>query len=353
MNMVHRRRRMAAGRMAGLVVLFAVALGSLGCNGAHPGGRLAAFERAGPVRCVVDTKDLAKANLSRGPYRVVIDDLLELHMPIVMREILPERADLIGKAGPVLSRVGKSGAIRLPIVGEIPAAGKTLADIETAVVESYYPKYANQIPSVAVCVKEHSTSKVSVVGAVEEPGIYELRSDEMSLVAVLMKAGGVLSEGASAIRIHRANASEDSPALLLPIRGLNIPFTDVALEAGDTVEVEGLGGRNFTVVGLVREPGVFQYPPDVRYNLAQALAMAGGTNVLRYPQYAKICRQDASGRMLVLPLKIGGDGLVEAADVFLKPGDVVAVEQSLATETRWVLMQLLRVSFGVHGSFSI
>jgi len=348
--MVHQRRRMPKRTTAPLSVLLGVVLALLGCDAA---GRLAEFENAGPVRPVVDTENLVKAKLPRGPYRVVIDDLLELHMPTVMREILPERADPIGKGDPILSRVGKEGAIRLPIVGEIPAAGKTLGDIESAVVEAYYPKYAKQIPSVAARVKEHSTSKVSVVGAVEEPGIYELRSDEMSLVAALMKAGGVVREGASAIRIHRASDSQDSAAILLPVRGLNIPFVDLALEGGDTVEVETLGERNFTVVGLVREPGVYQYPPDVRYSLAEALAMAGGTDVLRHPQYAKICRQDPSGGMLILPFRIGGDGLVAAAGVFLKPGDVVAVEQSFDTEIRWVLLQLLRVSFGIHGSFDI
>jgi len=50
-------------------------------------------------------------------------------------------------------------------------------------------------------VLEYKTAKVSITGAVEKPGIYELRSDQMSLVALLMEAGGIVDEGATLIRI--------------------------------------------------------------------------------------------------------------------------------------------------------
>jgi len=45
---------------------------------------------------------------------------------------------------------------------------------------------------------------------VAEPGLYRLRRDEMSLVAALMKAGGIVEDGASLITIqHAVPSGED------------------------------------------------------------------------------------------------------------------------------------------------
>ena len=312
--------------------------------------QLAALAKAGPVSPVVDLEALTRAKLRTGPYRVVADDLLELHLPVVMHDVVTPRYQ---NAQPLLCRVSKAGTIRLPIVGELKATGMALSEIEASVVSAYHPKYLKHLPSVAARVLEYHTERVSVLGAVNDPGTYELNSDQMSLVSALMKAGGIVQEGAGAIRVRRSGASGDSQPLLLPVKGLNIPFADVALKGGDIIEVKSLEQRNFTVVGLVNEPGVFPYPPGVRYTLAHALAAAGGVDAGGNPQNAKICRQDASGGFLAVPFKIGGGALIGAANIPLKPGDVIAVEQTSRTEGRRILMQMLRVSFGVHASYAL
>ncbi len=51
--------------------------------------------------------------------------------------------------------------------------------------------------------------------------------------------------------------------IVLPVKGLNIPFADVVLRNGDSVIVERFREPLITVVGLVNRPGNFQYPPDV------------------------------------------------------------------------------------------
>lgn len=322
-----------------------------GCAPALPGpADLAVFHEAGPIRPVVDVEKLTRAGLTTGPYRVVVDDLLELHMPVVMRDVI---ANADARTEPVLCRVGKEGTIRLPVAGEIKVAGATLTEIESAAIAAYYPDYLRRAPAITARVSEYASSRVSVVGVVDEPGIYELRSDEMSVVAALMKAGGIAPEGAGAIWIRRANAPEGSEPLLLPIKGLNIPFTDVTLQGGDTIEVAGLTQHTFTVVGLANRPGVFPYPPGSQMTLAHALASAGGLDVIAAPKYAKICRQDATGKVLVVAFRVGGTDLVDAASIPIKPGDVVAIEQDAATDTRLILLLLLRVGLGLNAGLSL
>jgi protein involved in polysaccharide export with SLBB domain len=125
----------------------------------------------------------------------------------------------------------------------------------------------------------------------------------------------------------------------------------VELEGGEEIEVARLNPRAISVVGLVRKAGVFATDPDAPCNLAQALALAGGAEPMANPRFAKICRQDAQGRLLCRPVRIDGGNLSAAAAVPVRPGDVVVVEQTVETDLRLVMLQVLSVTVGAHGTF--
>jgi len=248
-------------------------------------------------------------------------------------------------------RVSDDGTIQLPVVGAIRVSGMTLAEVESAAAAAYFPKYAATRPPVVARVAEHRTATVSVVGGVEKAGRYELRSDEMSLVSLLMKAGGIVSDGARVIRIRHADQPHDAKPLVVPVKDLNVPLVDAPLQDGDAVEVEWLKPQVFTVVGLVNRPGTFPYPPGVRYTLQQALAFSAGIDPLAEPPCATIYRQDADGKILTGRFRLGGTALGEAAGVRVRPGDVIAVEHTLGTRWRLFFRRLFRV--GVYASYPI
>jgi len=167
-------------------------------------GQLTEFENAGPLRPSVDMDRLVKANISGGPYHLVNGDVLELTMPAVLQVTTTDEYVDPKEVTPFIYRVSDIGSITLPIVDEIKVAGKTLAQIESSVIDTYYPAYTVTKPFVFTRVLEYKTARVSIAGAVNKPGIYSLRSDQMSLVALLMEAGGIVDEGAAVIRIvHR------------------------------------------------------------------------------------------------------------------------------------------------------
>ncbi len=517
--------------------------------------QLMEFEHAGPARPSVDMDRLVRAKIGGGAYRIVPGDVLELTMPTILRVVTAKESETPEQSTPYVCRVSQRGTITLPIVGEIEAAEKSLAEIESAVIDAYYPKYAVTRPSVFARILEYKTAKVSVTGAVEKPGIYELRSDKMSLVALLMEAGGIIDKGASLIRIihpdetvlnnvkipganlektteqtierpirpretmlavpsarypafneievqltfeqptlsstkgkldiirhdgtimlteqlditseterevilrtlaqkdsrvstgkvnqrlcaladmlkpgsgicksqnkttdNRMNpnaelkieqillaggfADEDinpntepdlndseqnnaadealyqqlvekyqelidtfgqgkkpeyrektefgqlNKPLVLPVKGLNIPFADVALQDGDSVTVERLEQPLFTVVGLVNKPGNFQYPPDVRYNLMQALGFAGGLDQATEPRYATVYRLKPDNTVVRAVFKIVDDSqLTNALSTLIKPGDIIAVEHTPRTRTKLFLDRVFRINFGVY-----
>jgi len=256
-----------------------------------------------------------------------------------------------GQGRPYTCRVSETGTIVLPGAGEVRVAGKALPEAESAVAAAYFPKYAADRPTVVATVAEYQSTAVSIVGGVEKPGRYELRSDEMSLLALLMKAGGVVPEGAGVVRIRHADQRGDAQALVVPVKDLNVPLADVALEEGDIVEVERLDPQFFTVVGLVNRPGTFPYPPDAQYTLQQALAFAGGTDRVAGPLHATVHRENGDGKLLSARFEVGGAALGGGATLAIKPGDVVSLEHTLRTRLRTFFAGVFRV--GVYATLPI
>lgn len=334
--------------LAGLVVLAVVASCGATTYFLDP-EQLRAFEAAGPVVPELDREALLAKVPTPGVYRVDSGDIVELRGP---------RA-LLGQAGAEnapstethQARVDAQGNIEVPLIGSVEARGKTLLELEAAVQERAHPRFLVAKPAIVARVVEYDRQAVNVLGAVEAPGIHELRRDQMSLYGALAAAGGILKSsnlvvGARAIRVRRADG-EQGQDLVLPVKGLNVPFADVELRRGDTIEVERYEPDTFTVIGLVMKPGAYEYPPEVTYNLMQALAIAGGVDVVSDPPYATVFRRDRDGRIVPATFEIAGGGLVQSSALRIKPGDVVVVEHTAASWSRSVLAQILRIQFGL------
>ena len=356
--------------------------------------QLAEFQNAGPALPKIDIERLLKARTNTGSYRVVPGDLIELQIPPILQSVtadLPASHDI---SKPYLCRVSYEGDITVPVIGQVPVVEKTLAEIEAVIVNAYYPKYCVDRPTVVARVTEYKTVKVSINGAVEKPGVYELRSDQMSLVSLIMASGGIVEKGAAAIRIERqeqpnllalhqnplinteaaemlgsmgvgvaqqtsdvgalvTGESEDKP-LLLPVEGLNVPFTDVPVHEGDTIIVEQLGQPRFTVIGLVNKPGTFEYPPDTNYNLMEALACAGGLHMAADPRYATVYRQKRDGTVVSAKFKVVEDlRLTDALSALVKPGDIIAVEHTQRTRTNLFFDKVFRINTGFYTTAEI
>ncbi|HRS10231.1 MAG TPA: SLBB domain-containing protein [Sedimentisphaerales bacterium] len=469
--------------------------------------KLAAFENAGPSGPVVDMTKVVEASLPKGPYRVHVSDVLELQLPALLYPDIPAAQPAgVGRNAHV-SRVNDAGAITLPDGRQIVVAGKTLAQIEADVVDAYYPQLVKTRPPVYAQVIEYATSRVRIMGAVTNPGLYELRHDQMSLVKLLMEAGGIIGEGAAVIRVthhqgsdvrpsmdlgpaafapagpalssgprrpvpvvylcfepegplettgwlsvrqdgatayrewldigssHQrwaalgkidaavgirglaatdvklaglarlltarprstqvhlaaygtprdwrrsdgdvfitsldAGTSEDVPAVadslgapspaaeasadsettvVLPVKGMNIPFADVVLREGDSVVVERLTLQTISVLGLVTNPGSFPYPPGVTYNLAEALALAGGLDLVAQPRYVSVYRPKADGTVASATFQFAKkrrqEQLTEALTVKVKPGDIISVEHTPRTRTNVFFDRIVRISLG-------
>jgi protein involved in polysaccharide export with SLBB domain len=456
--------------------------------------QLAAFEAVPPAGPAVDVGRIVQAKIPVGPYRVVPGDVLQLEIPRILDPQVLDATVGAEVRQTRTCRVSDEGAIVLPLVGPFAVAGQSLAQIEAGILAQYCPKYIKTPMPVYVHVLEYKTYRVSIVGAVARPGVYALRHDQMSLVALLMEAGSITESGAAVIRITPAGAngpyapgtrdtglalagtrhvpqwvravfeqegplnttgwlaleegdgvltrqwldlgserqrqaflqaaaarwqevgtdsfrdrllylagyldenpqrdsrhpvSESagwrmtepgcfvaalatpvgnrslpggilpaSPAgrtdLVLPVRGLNIPFADVALAPGDAVVVEAPREQFVSVVGLVTRPGNMPYPPNAQITLMQAIAFAGGLDLVADPRYVSVYRLKPDGEVASATFRLINpkhqEQLTQALALPLRPGDIVSVEPTLRTRTNVFFDRFFRISLGLYFS---
>lgn len=86
-------------------------------------------------------------------------------------------------------RVNSSGKVSLPLVGAVALAGLTAHDAETRLAASYGEKYL-QDPQISVFIREFTTQRITIEGAVNKPGIYPLTGQITLLRAIALAGGG-------------------------------------------------------------------------------------------------------------------------------------------------------------------
>jgi polysaccharide biosynthesis/export protein len=85
-------------------------------------------------------------------------------------------------------QVDGSGRISLPLVGALVAGGKTVRVFEAEVTRRYGEKYL-QSPQISVFVKESVGQRITVDGAVRNPGVFSLKGKTTLLQAIALAQG--------------------------------------------------------------------------------------------------------------------------------------------------------------------
>ncbi|MGA1730793.1 MAG: polysaccharide biosynthesis/export family protein [Steroidobacteraceae bacterium] len=152
-DIVNQRGALALLMLAGLAMLS-------GCQSAKIGSAtVQEANRAGPQGAPVGMRPAAPG-LGAVDYRVGPLDVLDIE--VFGTEDLTRSV-----------RVSASGEFTLPLIGRITAAGLTVTEIEDSVASKLAENFMEN-PQVTVFVKEYLSQRVTVEGAVREPGIHPL-----------------------------------------------------------------------------------------------------------------------------------------------------------------------------------
>jgi polysaccharide export outer membrane protein len=85
-------------------------------------------------------------------------------------------------------KVNSRGYIRMPLIGPVKVAGLSAEQAEDLLVEIYGRDYLNN-PQINIDVVKYASQQVTLLGAVEKPGVYALQGRTTLLQAVAMAGG--------------------------------------------------------------------------------------------------------------------------------------------------------------------
>jgi polysaccharide biosynthesis/export protein len=240
-------------------------------------------------------------------------------------------------------RVANDGTIALPLLGRIEASGLTADQLRDR-LEAALGKNLVQNPQVSVYVQQFQARPVSLVGAVEKPGLYQITGPR-SLVEMLSLAGGVARRSTAAagksVYITRPagfhnlklvpGMQELAPdkisinlkdLLYTQAIGLNIqiePHDIIAVSKADVIYVAGDG---------VRKQGGFVLEDRDSVTVVQALAMAEGLAPDAARHHARIIHTKADGSHVETYIDV--EKIIEdkAPDPVLAANDILYIPTS-------------------------
>jgi len=172
--------------------------------------------------------------------------------------------------------VDQKGSIYVPYAGEIPAAARTIPDIQQAVVARLRNRAIE--PQVVVSLNQQHSSVVSVLGDVNTPGVLALNSVGERLLALIARAGGPKFE---AIESYVTLQRDGKRVKVLLSRVVHDPRENIFIRPNDVIFLTR-ESPTFTALGALNQ-NVFGFNSEIPFDvetltLAQAMGKAGGLN---------------------------------------------------------------------------
>ena len=265
-------------------------------------------------------------------------------------------------------RVADDGTATIPDIGRVNLAGVEPQAAESLVRLEAINRGLYRNPTVTVSFAHQKTNRVRVLGAVKEPGTYDLPPGASDVVSAIAAAQGLAENAGANVEIRNPSARNQPRGPINPyatvsesagseggMRSYTVDLISASkttgnqytIEDGGVVMVEKRDPAPIQVLGLVKDPGHYDFPIGKPLSVLGAIAMADG-----------VSNQLADKIYVIRPLAGGNDPAVVQvslrkakksgrSNIILGPGDIVSVEQTPST----VLMEAMQlIRFGISGS---
>jgi polysaccharide export outer membrane protein len=224
-------------------------------------------------------------------------------------------------------RVSSSGDITLPLLDNIYVEGFTVRDTEVKIENLLREGEYIDDPHVSVFVAEYKSKVVSVMGYVNQPGVYELLN-RRTLIDALASAQGLSDKAGTLVYVTRNEADGSKNSYLVELDELissKNPENNIELKPGDLVFVPE--AANVFVEGAVGKPGAYPIN-EGKTTLSEAITMAGGVSSVADKGDIKLIRSLASGGKEVVALNMNRIRNGEEEDPILNEKDAIVVGAS-------------------------
>ena len=285
-----------------------------------------------------------------------------------------EEGDL--QASPV--RVGEDGWANVLLVGRVELAGLEVEQAERTIATQAVARGVYRNPQVTAVLAKRKVNRVTVVGAVKAPGVYQLPRASSGLLEAIVAAGGLDEDADRFVEVRRPgrrvgpeifrqnpanrtagagahqNISQQSqgPVHQHPssarvdlVSAVTQGTSGEDVGDGDVVMVSRRDTTTVKVMGLVNQPGEFEVPAGREFRVLDAISLAGG-RPLQIATKVKVIRNlPGQGEPAVVQLNVNQAKRDGATNIRLAPGDVVSVEETPLTMFVQTLQNFVRCGF--------
>lgn len=238
------------------------------------------------------------------------------------------------------SKVDPEGNIDVAIVGTVKASGLTVSQLESE-LRTRLKRYVID-PKVNVTVTEYRSRPITVLGAVNKPGVLENTGADR-LVDVISAAGGLRPDAGNTVAITRHRDTGDLP--LPNVRNdpsgdfvtgeVNIrtllqgrdPVLNCMVLPGDVITVPR--AEMVYVVGAVRHPTGFMLIERPSMTVIEAVSMSEGLVQTAQAKRSRILRAVKNGEREEVPVNVSSILAGHSPDVALLPNDILVVPDSM------------------------
>lgn len=280
----------------------------------------------------------------------------------------------------ISTRVDEQGYAELPQIGKVNLSGLELDAAESTISTRSIQQGIYRAPHVTVTMKQPKMVRVTVTGAVDKPGTYELRPGSSDLLHALVVAGSLADDAGTNVEIRQPGVALPGKTTAPLVAGvenngsgtelvnhevidadpvsssglIKVDLTSLGrsrstrqrLRDGAIVYVERRDPAPISIGGLVRRADRYDYPVGENLHLLDAISMAGGESNAVADKVFVIREVEHGGRHQreVIQVSLTKAKHNEIDNILLAPGDVVTVEKTVGT----VLLEAVKsVGFGV------
>lgn len=227
-------------------------------------------------------------------------------------------------------RVSESGSITLPLLGRVDLGGLTKEASEQKIALLLTEKYVIN-PQVTVFIREYQSNRVTLIGAVRSPGMYEMVGS-MNLLEIIAKAGGFVENVGNELFVMRIGRDGLKDKVTIDLNDLILngnPNLNIPLQPNDEIIVPVDKIIQIYVWGEVKNPSALSVKISKKITLTQAIAQAGGTTDSAKKSGVVIKRKDEkTGKETQMTFNLNDIMKGKKPDPPLKEGDVVYVPVS-------------------------
>lgn len=207
-------------------------------------------------------------------------------------------------------QIDTNGEASLPLLGRLRVGGLTVQQFEQDLATRLKTYYKD--PQVTVTISEFRSQPVSVIGAVKQPGVHQLRGTK-TLVEILSLAGGLRDDAGNTVKVTRrkqwgpiplsgavADPSGEFTVGEVALREIMMaqrPEANIIIRPNDVITIPK--ADLVYVIGEVMKAGGFVLAERGDMSVLQAVSMAGGLTKLPAVRTRRSCGRrprEAAGR---------------------------------------------------------